>query len=147
MMKAPPPRPEDWGSTSPSTACTATAASTADPPRRRTAIPASTASGLAAATNGPRAGRVAGVPAAWTGADAPPTVVVWQPASARVDDSARTATSNGRNGEFDMIIWEATRKHWRGQAPPPDLSPAVRLSKRPFYKALENRVAPGKTTR
>ena len=34
---------------------TATAASTADPPRRNTVIPASTANGLAAVTNGPRA--------------------------------------------------------------------------------------------
>ena len=33
-MKAPPPSPELCGSTSPSTACTATAASTAEPPSR-----------------------------------------------------------------------------------------------------------------
>src|SRR5579872_3987354 len=49
-MKAPPPKPELCGSTSPSTACTATAASMAEPPRCSTFTPASTASGLAAAT-------------------------------------------------------------------------------------------------
>ncbi len=47
---APPPSPEDCGSTSPSTTCTATIASAALPPSRSTAAPASTASGLAAAT-------------------------------------------------------------------------------------------------
>src|SRR5258708_5331579 len=49
-MKAPPPRPELCGSSSPSTAWIATAASTAEPPRRSTFSPASTASGSAAAT-------------------------------------------------------------------------------------------------
>src|SRR5690606_20434475 len=47
---APPPRPELCGSTRPSIACTATAASIALPPRRSTAVPASTASGCAATT-------------------------------------------------------------------------------------------------
>src|SRR5262245_24018343 len=49
-MNEPPPRPELCGSTRPSTACTATAASTAEPPFLSTFRPASTASGLAAAT-------------------------------------------------------------------------------------------------
>ncbi len=35
-MNAPPPMPEDCGSTSPSTSCTATAASIALPPRSST---------------------------------------------------------------------------------------------------------------
>src|ERR1044071_4308419 len=42
--------PEDSGSTSPRTNCTAITASSAEPPRRRTSYPASTASGCAAAT-------------------------------------------------------------------------------------------------
>ena len=42
--------PEDCGSTSVSTSCTAIAASTALPPARSTCRPASVASGLAAAT-------------------------------------------------------------------------------------------------
>src|SRR5215469_3044220 len=50
MRKAPPPTPELCGSTSPSIACTATAASTALPPLRRISAPASAAAGLAAAT-------------------------------------------------------------------------------------------------
>lgn len=54
-MKAPPPKPEDCGSVRPSTAWIATAASTAEPPRASTFIPASTARGLAADTNGPLA--------------------------------------------------------------------------------------------
>src|SRR5687768_12690316 len=49
-MKAPPPMPEDSGSTRPSIACTAIAASTAEPPRFRISAPASAASGCAAAT-------------------------------------------------------------------------------------------------
>ena len=49
-MKAPPPRPELCGSTRPSTACTATAASSAEPPARSTFSPALAASGLAAVT-------------------------------------------------------------------------------------------------
>src|SRR5438270_9576000 len=49
--------PELCGSTSPSIACTATAASTALPPRARISSPASTASGLAAATQGASARR------------------------------------------------------------------------------------------
>jgi hypothetical protein len=49
-MNDPPPRPELCGSTKPSTAWIATAASTALPPSRNTRRPASTASGLAAAT-------------------------------------------------------------------------------------------------
>src|SRR5437870_479283 len=52
-MKAPPPTPELCGSTSESIACTATAASTALPPRFSTLRPAWAASGLAAMTNGP----------------------------------------------------------------------------------------------
>ena len=48
--KAPPPRPEDCGSTRPSTVCTATSASAALPPARSTSSPASAASGLAATT-------------------------------------------------------------------------------------------------
>ncbi len=48
--KAPPPMPEDSGSTSPSTIWVAMAASTALPPARSMASPASAASGLAAAT-------------------------------------------------------------------------------------------------
>src|SRR3954451_8145995 len=51
-MKAPPPTPELWGSTSDSIACTAIAASTALPPRLRTLRPPSAASGLATITNG-----------------------------------------------------------------------------------------------
>ena len=47
---APPPRPDDCGSTSPSTSCVAIAASTADPPLRRISRPAWAASGLAATT-------------------------------------------------------------------------------------------------
>ena len=47
---APPPRPEDCGSTRPSTAWTATMASAAVPPSASTRTPAWTASGLAAAT-------------------------------------------------------------------------------------------------
>ena len=46
----PPPRPELSGSTRPRTLCTATIASAALPPASRTLAPASTASGLAAAT-------------------------------------------------------------------------------------------------
>ena len=49
-MKAPPPMPDDSGSTRPSTICTAMAASTALPPARSISSPASAASGLAAAT-------------------------------------------------------------------------------------------------
>jgi hypothetical protein len=49
-MNDPPPSPELCGSTRPSTACTATAASTAEPPAFSTFSPASTAMGLAAAT-------------------------------------------------------------------------------------------------
>src|ERR1700760_91829 len=49
-MNAPPPRPELCGSTRPSTACTATAASIAEPPAFSTFRPAATARGLAAAT-------------------------------------------------------------------------------------------------
>src|SRR5918992_4436269 len=49
-MKAPPPMPEDSGSTKPSIICTAIAASTAEPPRFNTSAPASAASGCAAAT-------------------------------------------------------------------------------------------------
>src|SRR5512136_2427625 len=51
-MNAPPPSPELCGSTRPSAACTATAASAALPPARSTWTPASTAYGLAAATPG-----------------------------------------------------------------------------------------------
>ena len=51
-MKAPPPTPELCGSTSDSIAWTATAASTALPPRFSTLRPACAASGLAAMTNG-----------------------------------------------------------------------------------------------
>ena len=47
---APPPRPEDCGSTRPSMACTATRASAALPPSRRIFNPACAAIGLAAAT-------------------------------------------------------------------------------------------------
>src|SRR6516164_3520253 len=50
MRKAPPPIPELCGSTRPSVACTATAASTAEPPLRRISSPACTARGSAAAT-------------------------------------------------------------------------------------------------
>ena len=49
-MKAPPPSPEDCGSTRPNVACTAIAASTAEPPSRKIFKPASVAKGLAAAT-------------------------------------------------------------------------------------------------
>ena len=42
--------PDDCGSTSVSIICTAMAASSAEPPRRRMVTPASTARGLAAAT-------------------------------------------------------------------------------------------------
>ena len=49
-MKAPPPTPELWGSTRPSTAWMATAASIALPPSFSTLNPACAASGLAAAT-------------------------------------------------------------------------------------------------
>jgi hypothetical protein len=49
-MNAPPPMPEDSGSTSPSIICTAIAASTAEPPRFSISAPASAASGWAAAT-------------------------------------------------------------------------------------------------
>src|SRR5262245_25473722 len=49
-MKAPPPSPDDCGSTKLSTNCTATAASAALPPPRRISRPASTAAALAAAT-------------------------------------------------------------------------------------------------
>src|SRR4051812_47410818 len=54
-MKAPPPRPELCGSTRPSTAWTATAAATAEPPPPSTLIAAWVARGLAAAaiTRGP----------------------------------------------------------------------------------------------
>src|SRR5262245_6013420 len=48
-MKPPPPRPEDCGSTSPSTSSAAIAASTAPPPARSISSAASTACGLAAA--------------------------------------------------------------------------------------------------
>jgi hypothetical protein len=48
--KPPPPMPVSGASTKPSTSCTATAASTALPPRRRISSPASTASGWAADT-------------------------------------------------------------------------------------------------
>src|SRR6478672_5465096 len=51
-MKAPPPIPELCGSTRPSMAWTATAASTALPPRFSTFRPACAARGLAAITNG-----------------------------------------------------------------------------------------------
>src|SRR5437868_8340854 len=59
-MNAPPPTPELWGSTSESIACTATAASTALPPRFSTFKPARAASGLAAITNGSAARVAAG---------------------------------------------------------------------------------------
>jgi hypothetical protein len=49
-MKPPPPMPELCGSTRPSIAWIATAASAALPPAARISIPASTACGLAAAT-------------------------------------------------------------------------------------------------
>src|SRR5262245_54560968 len=49
-MKAPPPSPDDCGSTKLSTNCTATAASAAVPPARSISRPASTAAALAAAT-------------------------------------------------------------------------------------------------
>lgn len=47
-MKAPPPMPDDCGSTRFSTSCAAMAASTTLPPRRSISSPASVASGLAA---------------------------------------------------------------------------------------------------
>src|SRR5688572_27084373 len=63
-MNAPPPMPELCGSTRPSIAWIATAASAALPPAASTSSPASTASGLAAATPTTRAsgddGAVAG---------------------------------------------------------------------------------------
>ncbi len=49
MMNAPPPMPDDCGSTRVNTACIAIAASIADPPWRSISRPASAASGLAAA--------------------------------------------------------------------------------------------------
>ena len=49
-MNAPPPMPEDCGSTTLSTSWTAIAASTALPPRASVAMPASTAAGCAATT-------------------------------------------------------------------------------------------------
>src|SRR5690348_9596640 len=49
-MNDPPPTPELCGSTSPSMACMATAASMALPPLRRISAPASAATGFAAAT-------------------------------------------------------------------------------------------------
>src|SRR6516162_9074786 len=52
MRNAPPATPELCGSTKPSIACTATAASSALPPCLRISMPASTASGFAAATHG-----------------------------------------------------------------------------------------------
>src|SRR5471032_2789230 len=51
-MKAPPPMPEDSGSTNPSTIWVAIAASTAEPPARSISRPASAACGLAAAEAG-----------------------------------------------------------------------------------------------
>src|SRR5215212_3983512 len=87
-MNEPPPSPDDCGSTSPSTACTATAASTASPPSRSTFRPVSTASGLAAATIGRSA--VA------AGADA--VAVRWAEASdwQAPISAARTGTSRKR---------------------------------------------------
>ena len=70
----------------------ATAASTADPPRRSTAIPASAANGLAAATNGPRAASLLTGADVGTAATAPPfgAVPVWHPA--RITGTSRAAS-------------------------------------------------------
>ena len=80
-MNAPPPTPELCGSTRLSTACTATAASTAEPPWRSTFSPASTASGLAAVTM--TFGPAALAAGAGAGAGASFVAVVAQAARAR----------------------------------------------------------------
>ena len=99
-MKAPPLRLELCGSTSASTACTATAASAAVPPLRSIARPARAASGLAATTiavRGPPAtgampfdgieGAEAAAGAGVVGAG------VWQPGKNNVPATAPMSTS------------------------------------------------------
>src|SRR5690606_30423868 len=69
---APPPMPDDCGSTSPSTVCTAISASAALPPSRNISRPASAASGCAATTmrRSARTTCLAFVPVAISGATA-----------------------------------------------------------------------------
>src|SRR4051812_18661931 len=91
-MNDPPPRPELCGSTRPSVACTATAASTAVPPARSTFSPASTAIGLAAATMA-----LAGV-GAWDAAVS---------GRAQAETNAASARQRGARGTNDDLNFTA----------------------------------------
>ncbi|MNI61379.1 hypothetical protein D3C73_1166480 [compost metagenome] len=116
-MKAPPPRPDDCGSVKPSTAWIATAASTAEPPRASTFIPASTARGLAADTNGPLATDAWAAAALSTGTGAAPawtcSAVVAHPASIRAAKAVPAARDEilraGRRREKDKARTQALR--------------------------------------
>ncbi|MND77816.1 hypothetical protein D3C80_695140 [compost metagenome] len=81
----------------------ATAASTADPPRARTFIPASTASGLAADTKGPRAG-VSAVAATDSTAVVPALGVVAHPANINAPTAALVRMSEILRRRFDVRL-------------------------------------------
>src|ERR1700733_2897282 len=98
-MKAPPPRPELCGFTSPRTACIATAASAADPPACSTRMPACAASGLAATTIAWGAGPAAA--GTLPGADADTGCLLRQAYSASSSDSAAVVMDRTRT---DFII-------------------------------------------